>query len=292
MSLRAWGTAELPHFDSERQRGLEDFWHAYEANSEELTRQLIPVVAELPQLSMVLKQITPAQMEEQNQLSLQLMKQALLEGHWEPLMANNRMQGATYAAMGIRFREWFELVSAFQRMLVPELVKRYGDDARRLANVIGAMNDYVDIAMSVIGDEYLKTKEKLISSQQDAIRELSTPVLQLEARLLLLPIVGVLDTQRARTLTDHLLAEIRQERARAVVIDITGVPAVDSSVANHLLQTISAARLMGAAVFVTGLSAHVAQALVTLGVGLTGIETCGNLQDGIEAARALISDGK
>lgn len=120
------------------------------------------------------------------------------------------------------------------------------------------------------------------------ILELSTPVLQLRDRLLMLPIIGILDSQRARQLTEQLLRSIRDNRAKLAVVDITGVPAVDSKVANHLLQTAEAARLMGATVILTGLSPEVAQSLVSIGVDLSRLTTVGDLQGGIfEAERML-----
>jgi rsbT co-antagonist protein RsbR len=98
----------------------------------------------------------------------------------------------------------------------------------------------------------------------------------------------VLDSQRAKQLTDNLLHAIRANRAKVVVIDITGVAAVDSKVANHLIQTVAAAKLMGASVIVTGLSAEVAQSLVALGVDLSTLNTIGDLQGGLEDADRLL----
>jgi rsbT co-antagonist protein RsbR len=131
-------------------------------------------------------------------------------------------------------------------------------------------------------------RERTISRQQDAIRQLSTPVLQLRAGLLLLPIVGEMEGERARQLTRQLLASIRDKRARVVVLDVTGVPAIDSNVANHLLRTVDAARLMGATSIVTGISTGVAETLVGLGLGLEGLTTAGDLQSGIEHAEHLL----
>jgi rsbT co-antagonist protein RsbR len=134
----------------------------------------------------------------------------------------------------------------------------------------------------------MQTYVRTIERQQAAIRELSTPVLQVRPRLLMLPIVGVIDSQRAKQLTDSLLRAVRANRAKVVVMDITGVAAVDSKVANHLIQTVAAARLMGATVIVTGLSAEVAQALVALGVDLTKLNTVGDLQGGLEEAERML----
>jgi len=116
--------------------------------------------------------------------------------------------------------------------------------------------------IGVIVDVIVFDRERVIRQQQEAIRELSTPVLQIRERLLLLPIIGVIDTQRARAITENLLRSIRASRAKVVVMDVTGVATIDSKVANHLIQTVTAARLMGASVIVTGLSAEVAQSLV------------------------------
>ena len=142
--------------------------------------------------------------------------------------------------------------------------------------------------LGLIIDTIVFDREQTIRQQQEAIRELSTPVLQLRDRLLILPIVGMIDTYRARLLTENLLRTIRANRAKVVVLDITGVATVDSKVANHLLQTVTASRLMGAKVIVTGLSAEIAQTLVTLGVELTKLNTIGDLQGGIEEAERLL----
>lgn len=142
--------------------------------------------------------------------------------------------------------------------------------------------------IGIITDVLIAERERTISLQQDAIRELSTPVLQIRERLLVLPIIGMLDSQRAKQMTDSLLRAIRANRARVVVIDITGVAAVDSKVANHLIQTVAAARLMGSLVIVTGLSADVAQSLVALGVDLGKLNTMADLQGGLEEAEKVL----
>jgi rsbT co-antagonist protein RsbR len=150
----------------------------------------------------------------------------------------------------------------------------YEPAANRIANTVGVNFD--------------QERERIIRQQQEAIRELSTPVLQVRERLLILPIIGVLDSQRARQLTEQLLRGIRANRAKVVVIDITGVPSVDSKVANHLVQTVESSRLMGASVIVTGLSPEIAQTLVTIGVDLSKVNAVGDLQGGIEEAERLL----
>jgi rsbT co-antagonist protein RsbR len=142
--------------------------------------------------------------------------------------------------------------------------------------------------IGLIMDALVFEREKVIRQQQEAIRELSTPVLQIRERLLLLPIIGVIDTHRARMITENLLNSLRANRAKVVVMDVTGVATIDSRVANHVLQTVTAARLMGAQVIVTGLSSDVAQSLVALGIELSRLNTVGDLQGGLEEAEAIL----
>jgi rsbT co-antagonist protein RsbR len=142
--------------------------------------------------------------------------------------------------------------------------------------------------LSLIVDVIIFERERVIRRQQEAIRELSTPIMQVRDRLLILPIIGLLDTQRAKQLTADLLDTIRARRAKVVVMDVTGVPIVDTTVANHLVQTVRAARLIGATTVITGLSAQVSEALITLGTDAGVLNTAGDLQGGIEEAERIL----
>jgi anti-anti-sigma regulatory factor len=122
----------------------------------------------------------------------------------------------------------------------------------------------------------------------EAVRELSTPVLAVLERLLIVPLVGAVDRARARQLTDELLRRIRSDRAQVAVIDVTGVPAIDSRVAGQLVRTVEACRLLGTRVIVTGLSSETTQALATIGVDLRSIHAVADLQRGIEEAQRLL----
>lgn len=133
-----------------------------------------------------------------------------------------------------------------------------------------------------------KRAEEEVKNQQEAIRKLSTPVLQVRQRLLILPVIGEIDSLRARQLTDQLLASIRANRAKVVVIDMTGVGSIDNKVADHLMKTVQAARLLGASVIVTGLSREITQTLVAIGVEFQGLTTLGDLQSGIEEAEHML----
>jgi rsbT co-antagonist protein RsbR len=120
------------------------------------------------------------------------------------------------------------------------------------------------------------------------LRGLSTPVLELRQGLLLVPLIGFIDSERALLLTGKLLEAIAAKRAKAIVLDITGVPAVDSAVANHLMQTVQATQLMGAHTLISGLSPENAQTLVRLGLDLGRLNTVGTLTDGVVAAGEIL----
>jgi rsbT co-antagonist protein RsbR len=152
---------------------------------------------------------------------------------------------------------------------------------RTLAKVL-----FLDLSLAI--DSHLFERDRTIRSQQRQLEELSTPVLQLRPGLLILPIIGMLDSRRAQQLTEQLLHAIRSRRAKVVVLDVTGVAAVDSRVANHLIQTVDAARLMGATAIVTGVSPEVAQTLVGLGISIGNVTTVADLQGGIEEADRLL----
>jgi anti-anti-sigma regulatory factor/putative methionine-R-sulfoxide reductase with GAF domain len=133
-------------------------------------------------------------------------------------------------------------------------------------------------------EENLQLQQEVIEAQQRAIRELSTPIIPILEGVIVMPLIGSIDTMRARDVTRGLLAGIREHRARVVILDITGVPIVDSGVAAYLNKTIQAARLKGARTIVTGISDAVAETIVDLGIDWSGIETVADLQTGLRAA--------
>ncbi|MBZ4416837.1 STAS domain-containing protein [Myxococcus sp. RHSTA-1-4] len=147
----------------------------------------------------------------------------------------------------------------------------------------------------------LEEKLSTIEQQRLAIRDLSTPIIELWEDILTLPIVGVMDTQRSLEMTERLLYRISQGKARCAIIDITGVEVVDTSTANHFIKMVNAARLLGTYCVITGISPLIAQTLVQIGVDLRGVKTLGSLRDGLKdclrhlhnhaAARALDASG-
>jgi len=185
---------------------------------------------------------------------------------------------------GVETHEVIGIVLLLRDVLARSLFQKYHQDFTLLNRVLDAYEPAANRIANTVAVSFVQERERIIRQQQDSIRELSTPVLQVRERLLILPIIGVLDDQRAHQLTEQLLSGIRRHRAKVVVIDITGVPDLDADVANHLVQTVDASRLMGAGVIITGLSPKIAQTLVTIGVDLTKMNTVGDLQGGIEQA--------
>jgi rsbT co-antagonist protein RsbR len=189
---------------------------------------------------------------------------------------------------GVETHEVVGIVLLLRDVLARSLFEKYHSDFALLNRILDAYEPAANRIANTVSVSFVQERERVIRQQQDSIRELSTPVLQVRERLLILPIIGVLDAQRTRQLTEQLLSGIRAHRAKVVVVDITGVPDVDVSVANHLVQTVDASRLMGAGVIITGLSSKIAQTLVRIGVDLSKVNTVGDLQGGIEEAERLL----
>jgi rsbT co-antagonist protein RsbR len=189
---------------------------------------------------------------------------------------------------GVETEDVLNIVLLLRDVLARSLFEKYHEDFDLLNHVLDAYEPAANRIANMVAVSFVQERERVIRDQQEAIRELSTPVLQVRERLLILPIIGILDAARARQLTEQLLKAIRAHRAKVVVIDITGVPDVDEGVANSLVQTVDASKLMGASVIITGLSSEIAETLVTIGVDLGKMDTLGDLQEGIEEAERLL----
>ena len=214
--------------------------------------------------------------------------EVLETGSVEALQAYARNLSERIIPRGVETNEVVGIVLLLRDVLARSLFQKYQADFALLNRVLDAYEPAANRIANTVAVGFVQERERVIRQQAEAIRELSTPVLQVRERLLILPIIGLVDSQRARQLTEQLLQGIRANRAKVVVMDITGVPSVDSIVANHLVQTVDASRLLGASVIVTGLSPQIAQTLVTIGVDLAKMNTVGDLQGGIEEAERLL----
>jgi rsbT co-antagonist protein RsbR len=214
--------------------------------------------------------------------------EVLETGSVEALQAYARDLSERIIKRGVDTPEVVGIVLLLRDVLARSLFEKYQDNFDVLNRVLDAYEPAANRIATTVAVGFVQERERIIRQQQQAIREVSTPVLQVRERLLILPIIGIVDSERARQLTEQLLRGVRSNRARVVVMDITGVPSMDATVANHLVQTVEAARLLGATVIVTGLSPEIAQTLVTIGVDLTKMNTVGDLQGGIEEAEILL----
>jgi rsbT co-antagonist protein RsbR len=212
---------------------------------------------------------------------------ALETGSIETLQSYARELSERIIPRGVETHEVLGIVLLLRDVLARSLFAKYQDDLELLNRILDAYEPAANRIAVTVGVSFVEERERVIHDQQEAMRELSTPVLQLRERLLILPIIGMLDSARARQLTEQLLAAIRDNRATVVVIDITGVATIDRTVANHLVQTVEASRLMGASTILTGLSSEIAQTLVDLDVDLGMMKTVGDLQGGLEEAEKL-----
>ena len=214
--------------------------------------------------------------------------EALETGTFEALQAYARNLSERIIPRGVETDEVVGIVLLLRDVLARSLFAKYQHDFAKLNRILDAYEPAANRIANTVAVGFVQERERIIREQQEAIRDLSTPVLQVRERLLILPMIGAIDPQRARQLTEQLLHGIRATRAKVVVIDLTGVPAVDSNIANHLVQTVEASRLLGATVIVTGLSPAIAQTLVNIGVDLGKMNTVGDLQGGIEQAERLL----
>lgn len=213
----------------------------------------------------------------------------LTQGDYDLAYMRNRLTiGAVHERIGLPVKSYLGMYNFYLRAVAARLVEAFNKDPQRAWSTFLSLMKltFLDIGLAI--DTYIASRERTIRVQQETLRELPTPVLPFREGMLLVPIIGMIDAQRARSLTEQLLTSIRGNRAKVVVLDITGVQSVDTRVANHLVQTVEAAGLMGARVIIAGVSPEIAQTIVTLGIDLNRFATVGDLQSGIEQAEQLL----
>lgn len=170
-------------------------------------------------------------------------------------------------------------------------VERHTDDTGLRYRAALLVSELLDSAGVLTFAAYVTGREQIIRQQHDQMLELSTPVVRLWRHVLAVPLIGTLDSARTQVVMNNLLEAIQTHEARVAIIDITGVPTVDTAVAQHLLQTVSAVRLMGAECVVSGIRPSIAQTITQLGIDLSHIVTRGSLADALATAMRLIGDG-
>ena len=194
--------------------------------------------------------------------------------------------GAAHERIGLAPKWYLGSYGRYMRLLADrlfiDLVPAEAKDAwNSLAKIIT-----FDMALAI--DTYIEASMETLARHQAAIRELSTPVIRVYHRVLLLPLIGTVDSLRAEQIMEMLLVRVVEEQAKAVIVDIAGVAVVDTKVADHLLKTTDAVRLLGAETIITGISPQVARTIVQLGVDISAMHTRSRLADGIELALGIV----
>jgi anti-anti-sigma regulatory factor len=275
---------EHPALSVGERAALAEFWGVYEAHFDAVADAVDADALDHPEVAGFVGATGSAQ----RLAGREFIRQAIEDDDWHPYLVSIHQTGTRYAEAGLTFGAWFGAGRAMRMRITPLVVDAFRSEPLRLAEALRGAAIFVDLAMVTIGSAYLTAKERIIRAQQETIRELSTPVLELHPGLLLLPLIGLIDTERAAGLTEQLLTAISTRRGRVVILDVTGVPAVDSAVATHLMHSAQAARLMGAIGIVAGLSAANAQTLVGLGVDFSSLHVVGTLADAIEDATTIL----
>ena len=235
--------------------------------------------------------IDEGELREQSQQFLRLLREAAALGgndvagpRWEAVRELLRTLSESRARLGFSPSETALFVFSLKAPLFGLLQQYLGTDARVLAEETVNVTGLLDNLGLYTTEVYQKSREAIIASQSQEMLELSTPVVQLWDGILGLPLIGTLDSARTQVVMENLLQRIVDTGARIAVIDITGVPTVDTLVAQHLLKTVAAARLMGADCIISGIRPQIAQTVVHLGLDLTTVVTKATLADAFAVA--------
>jgi len=203
---------------------------------------------------------------------------------WEALKDALEELSSSGAAQGISAAQTSAVVMALKRPLFERVQARLANDPVRMASGIWTVSTLVDRLSQFTLATYQKTREAVIARQQQELLELSTPVVKLWEGVLAVPMIGTLDSNRTQLVMESLLQRIVDTGSELAIIDITGVPTVDTLVAQHLLKTVTAIRLMGADCIISGIRPQIAQTIVHLGIDLQGITTKASLADALALA--------
>lgn len=203
---------------------------------------------------------------------------------WAPSRAFLADLSRTRARQGFSPSETASFVFSLKRPLFAMLRAEFANDAAQLGDEIWDATELLDQLGLLTMEEYQRGREEVIHRQQQEMLELSTPVVTLWDGVLALPMIGTLDSARTQIVMETLLQRIVETGAAVAIIDITGVPTVDTMTAQHLLKTVTATRLMGAECIISGIRPQIAQTIVHLGVDLGGVTTKATLADAFRVA--------
>jgi rsbT co-antagonist protein RsbR len=198
---------------------------------------------------------------------------------WKPVKEHLAEVTRTRAEQGFSPSETATFVFSLKQPLFDLAQQRAGQDSKKLAEMLWDLTALLDRLGLYTTEAYQETRESVIMRQQQELMELSTPVVRLWDEVVALPLIGTLDSARTQVVMENLLQQVVETGARIAIIDITGVPTVDTLVAQHLMKTVAATRLMGADCIISGIRPQIAQTIVHLGVNLNDIVTKATLAD-------------
>jgi rsbT co-antagonist protein RsbR len=202
----------------------------------------------------------------------------------EAYLMNRLHVGRIHQRIGLSPRWYMGAYSLYRELVFPHVLAAFGADMAKAQHVLSALLKIIALDTELAITTYMAASEEIISRQTQEILEVSTPVVQVWEGVIVAPLIGMLDTQRAQQFMERLLERVVETRSTTALIDITGVPAVDTRTAQHLVETITAVRLLGAQVVLTGVRPAIAQTLVHLGVDLSNVVTRPSLQAGLRLA--------
>jgi rsbT co-antagonist protein RsbR len=236
--------------------------------------------------------LTDSELRKQSQELLGLIINATQSGNvteitspeWKPVLDFLAATSKTRATQGFSPTETATFIFSLKQPIFTRLKKDAGSNASLLADEIWTATILTDKLGLYTAEAFQKSREDIIRRQQTEILELSTPVIKLWEGILVLPLIGTLDSSRTQVVMESLLQNIVDTNSGIAIIDITGVPAVDTLVAQYLIKTVSAARLMGAQCIISGIRPQIAQTMVHLGVAFGDVVTKASLADALKYA--------
>ena len=236
--------------------------------------------------------VSDAELKAQTQEFLHLLSGAAASGdlrsrgsaHWKPVLEFLEALSKSRVQQGFDSEETATFIFSLKRPLFALFRRELGGDVEALAAETWAATELLDTLGLHTVKAYQRSREEVINRQQQDLLELSTPVVKLWDGVLALPMIGTLDSARTQVVMESLLQRIVETGSEIAIIDITGVPTVDTLVAQHLLKTVTAIRLMGADCIISGVRPQIAQTIVHLGVDLQGVTTKASLADALALA--------
>ena len=208
---------------------------------------------------------------------------------FEPIKEKLADISISRARQGFSPRETGAYVLSLKKALVNAIKEESKDDIAKMYKETQLINDLVDSLSIITFETFIKGREEVILRQTSEIAEISTPVIRVWDGVVALPIIGTLDSARTQVVMENLLQEIVATGSSIAILDISGVPAVDSLVAQHLIKTVSATRLMGAECIISGIRAEIAQTIVHLGIDLSNIKTKATLASALQLSFNMLN---